>query len=65
MGSTATSCLPSGSNTCPQGFTSSGGDTFANNNVLSIAIEIPKTAIIGANNGVVAYWATTSSQSGQ
>jgi hypothetical protein len=61
-GSTAQSCLPSGANTCPGGFTTSG-DAYANTNVLSIAIEIPKSQLIAANNGIVAYWATTSTAS--
>ena len=64
MGSTAQTCLPSGTNSCPGGFTTSG-DAYANTNVLSIAIEIPKTEISAGNGGVIAYWATTSTESGQ
>ena len=63
MGSTAQTCLPSGTNTCPNGFTA-GTDGLGNTNVLSIAVEIPKFEITAGSNGVVAYWATTSSQSG-
>lgn len=64
MGSTAQTCLPSGANTCPAGFTN-GGDFFAGTNVLSIAIEIPKDQLTAGNGGVVAYWATTSTATGQ
>jgi len=63
MGSTAQTCLPSGSNTCPTGFTA-GTDGLGGTNVLSIAVEIPKFEITAGNTGVVAYWATTSTQSG-
>ncbi len=63
-GSTAQTCLPGGSGSCPGGFTASG-DAFANTNVLSIAVEIPKSEIVAGNNGVVAFWATTSTQSGK
>jgi hypothetical protein len=65
MGSTAQTCLPTGSNTCPSGFTSPGADGLGNSNVLSIAVEIPKFELTAGNNGVVAYWATTSTQSGK
>jgi hypothetical protein len=66
QGSTATTCLPSGADTCPQGFgTAQGTDLFVNTNVLSIVIEIPKFELSGANSGVVAYWATTSTSSGK
>jgi len=74
MGSTAPSCLSGGSAPCPQGFTpaasGASNDTFANSNVLSIVIELPKTALVAGNNGAcgtacpVAYWATTSTASG-
>ncbi len=65
-GSTAPSCLPGGSGTCPQGFNSAPGtDYFANTNVLSIVVECPRTLLAGTGNGVVAYWATTSTTSGQ
>ncbi len=71
MGSTAASCLSGGSSPCPQGFTpATGGDLFANSNVLSIVVEIPRTALALGNNGAcsrpcpVAYWATTSTASG-
>lgn len=58
-------CLPGGANTCPQGFLSPGPDLFANSDVLSIVVEVPKTYIAGQGNGVTAYWATTSTGSGQ
>ena len=61
-GSTAASCLAS---TCPTGFNSGSNDTFANSNVLSIVVEMPKTLVGGGNNNVVAYWATTSTSNGQ
>jgi hypothetical protein len=64
MGSSAQTCLPSGTNTCPSGFTSPGADGLGNSNVLSIAVEIPKFEISAGNGGVVAYWATTSTESG-
>ncbi len=66
QGSTAPTCLPGGSGTCPQGFNSAPGvDYFANSNVLSIVVEFPRTLIAGTGDGVVAYWATTSTTSGQ
>ena len=64
-GSTAPTCLPSGANTCPRGFPAPGIDYFGNTNVLSIVAEFPKTLIAGSGNGVVAYWATTSTSTGQ
>ncbi len=73
QGSTAPSCLSGGSSPCPQGFSAASGssDTFANSNVLSIVVELPKTALIAGNSGActsttcpIAYWATTSSVSG-
>ncbi len=63
-GSTAPTCLPNGTNTCPNGFTT-GNDFFAQSNVLSIVAEIPKSLLTGGNNGVVAYWATTATGNGQ
>ncbi|GAC1426058.1 MAG: hypothetical protein NVSMB5_20510 [Candidatus Velthaea sp.] len=75
QGSTATSCLKGGSAPCPQGFTPAGSgasnDLFANSNVLSIVVEMPKTSLTVGNGGAcatscpVAFWATTSSASGQ
>ncbi len=65
QGSTAASCLPAGSNTCPNGFNALGTDYFANSNVLSIVVEMPKTLIAGSGSAVVAYWATTSTSNGQ
>ncbi len=73
-GSTAASCLAGGSTPCPQGFTAAAGgsnDLFANSNVLSIVIELPKTSLTIGNGGAcsttcpVAFWATTSTSSGQ
>lgn len=73
QGSTAASCLTTGG--CPQGFTppAAGGsnDLFANSNVLSIVVEIPKSVLTVGNGGActttcpIAYWATTSTTSGQ
>jgi hypothetical protein len=57
------SCYPT---TCPLGFgTGPNADTFASSNVLSIVVEMPRLLIANNGNGVVAYWATTSSKSGQ
>ncbi|HEV3157237.1 MAG TPA: DUF4331 family protein [Candidatus Baltobacteraceae bacterium] len=64
-GSTAASCLPTGSNTCPGGFTNPGTDAFASTNVLSIVVELPKSMLMPNSTGPkIAYWATTSSTSG-
>jgi hypothetical protein len=57
------SCL---SSSCPSGFAAVGTNYFADSNVLSIIVEIPKTLLLnfgGSGNGV-AYWATTSTTSG-
>jgi hypothetical protein len=69
LGSTATGCLPAprGNGTCPQGFNPAGtaSNFFSNVNVLSIVVEIPKSLVIPSGTGpVVAYWATTSTQTG-
>jgi Domain of unknown function (DUF4331) len=67
MGSTAASCLPApvGSGTCPQGFNNPGVDEFADTNILSIVIELPRAALqVGQNGSIVAFWATTSTNSG-
>lgn len=64
-GSTTPTCLPGGSNTCPLGFPAPGTDFFASTNVLSIVAEFPRTLIAGNGNGIVAYWATTSTSNGQ
>jgi len=56
------SCL---STSCRSGFSSPGPDIFAGTDVLSIVVEFPKTYLAGAGNGVIAYWATTSSSNGQ
>ena len=61
---TGQSCLPGGANSCPQGFLSPGPDIYAGTDVLSIVVEFPKTYLAGSGNGVVAYWATTSTGSG-
>lgn len=73
--STAPSCLTGGASPCPQGFTppaaGSSNDLFATTNVLSIVIEMPKIALTVGNGGActttcpVAFWATTSTTSGQ
>lgn len=61
-----TTCLPGGTNACPSGFAVPGVNGFANTNVLSIVIELPKATLIPAGTGPkIAYWATTSSASGQ
>jgi len=64
-GSSAATCLPSGSNTCPGGFSAVGTDFFNNSNVLSIVVEMPKSQLTVNGNSLVAYWATTASQTGQ
>jgi hypothetical protein len=67
LGSTAAGCLPSprGSGTCPAGFNLPGSNFFATTNVLSIVVEMPKSTLIPAGAGpLVAYWATTSTQTG-
>ncbi len=63
-GSTAATCLPGGSGTCPGGFNAVGTDFFNNSNVLSIVVEMPKSDLTGNANNLVAYWATTSTQTG-
>jgi hypothetical protein len=66
-GSTSPSCLPStGSGACPGGFNNPGTDFFANANVLSIVVELPKSLLLPSGSGpIVAYWATTSSATGK
>jgi hypothetical protein len=69
MGSTATGCLPAprGNGTCPLGFNPAGSASnfLANVNVLSVVIEIPKNTLIPTGTGpLVAYWATSSTQTG-
>ena len=67
-GSAATSCLPgTGNGSCPLGFNTAGTavDYFANANVLTFVVEMPKTVLsLNATGSIVAYWATTSTQSG-
>jgi len=58
------SCLSGAAGTCPQGFLPAGPDLFAGTDVLSIVAEFPKTTLAGSGNGVVAYWATTSTENG-
>jgi hypothetical protein len=58
--SSGTSCITAG--TCPAGF-SAGTDLFAQTDVLSIVVELPKIQVVGSS-GVVAFWATTSTVSG-
>lgn len=68
-GSTATSCLPAtfgGNDTCPLGFsdpTIPPVNSQAGTNVLSFVVEMPET-LLEQNGGKIAYWATTSSGSG-
>jgi len=58
-----TSCFPA---SCPSGFGAGpNANTFGSSDVLSIVVEMPRTLIANGGNGVVAYWATTSSKSGQ
>jgi hypothetical protein len=68
QGSTASSCLPTiGNNTCPAGFNppATATDYFANMNVLSIVVEMPMSFLNSGGTGTqVAYWTTTSTQSG-
>ena len=62
-GSGASSCL---SSTCPSGF-GPGTDSFADSNVLSFVVEFPKVSLLGINanaGNIVAYWATTSTSTG-
>jgi hypothetical protein len=64
-GSTAPTCLPGGTNTCPHGFNNPGSDSQANMNVLAIVVEMPRSTLIGSTgNPKVAYWATTGTGSG-
>jgi hypothetical protein len=67
-GSSALGCLPNGgTGTCPQGFNPPGTamDYFGNSNVLSIVVEMPRSLLKPASgNTIIAYWATTSSESG-
>jgi hypothetical protein len=64
MATGGTSCL---STTCPGGFAAAGTNYFANTNVLSIVVQIPKMLLLNLGGGVgdgVAFWATTSSPNG-
>lgn len=67
-GSTAKSCLPTplgGDNSCPQGFNKPGSDTLKGYNVLSLAVELPRTQLEGGNGPKIAYWTSTHTSSGQ
>ena len=65
QGSTAASCLPGAANTCPNGFSNPGTNTFANGNVLSVVVELPKALLETAGNtNVVGYWATSATTTG-
>jgi hypothetical protein len=68
-GSTVQSCLPAGgTGTCPQGFNNPGTDSYASTNVLAIVVEIPKSTLVPTGSttpGRIAFWATTSSVTGQ
>jgi hypothetical protein len=58
-----TSCL---SSTCPDGFTPAT-DYYADSNVLSFVVEMPKALLLGqptSSGSVIAYWATTSTSTG-
>ena len=64
-GSNAPTCLPGGTNTCPQGFPNPGTDSQGNTNVLAFVVEMPRNTLLGPNgNTRVAYWATTSTETG-
>ncbi|MBD5606638.1 MAG: DUF4331 family protein [Candidatus Eremiobacteraeota bacterium] len=57
---TGTSCITAG--TCAAGFTA-GTDLFGATDVLSIVVELPKVDVTGSS-GIVAFWATTSTTTG-
>jgi hypothetical protein len=63
---TTTGCMPSprGNGTCA-GFNAPGSDAFAGYDVLSIVAELPKSMLApSSTQTLVAYWATTSTSSG-
>jgi hypothetical protein len=72
-GSTVQTCLPGGTNTCPDGFggTASGPSVPSNNsqndtNVLAIVVEMPRTELEALDGNMrVAYWATTATETGR
>jgi hypothetical protein len=65
QGSNAPTCLPGGSGTCPRGFPNPGTDSQGGTNVLSFVVEMPRSELhSGLGNTRVAYWATTSSETG-
>jgi hypothetical protein len=67
-GSTAQSCLPSplgGNNTCPQGFNNPGSDALKGFNVLSLVVELPRSALEAGGGPKIAYWASTHTSTGQ
>jgi hypothetical protein len=66
--SSVQSCLPSafgGSASCPLGFNNPGINGQAGTNILSLVIELPKGLLMPNGLGKLAYWATTSTATGQ
>jgi hypothetical protein len=66
--SSTQSCLPTafgGDASCPLGFNNPGTNGYAGSNVLSIVVEVPKTLLMPNGLGKIAYWATTSTATGQ
>jgi len=68
-GSGATSCLPTklgGNGTCNQGFNKAGvaTDTLKGFNVLSLVVEMPRSALQGSSGSKIAFWTTTSTVGG-
>jgi Domain of unknown function (DUF4331) len=66
--SSAQSCLPTafgGNASCPLGFNNPGTNGQAGTNVLSLVIEMPKGLLMPNGLGKIAYWATTSTATGQ
>jgi len=65
QGSNKPTCLPGGTGTCPTGYPNPGTDSQDDTNVLSFVVEMPRTLLYsGSGNSKVAYWGTTSSESG-
>lgn len=66
QGSTAASCLPVlGNGTCPTGFNNPGSDTLRGYNVLSMVVELPRSALQGSTGSKIAYWVSTHTSNGQ
>ncbi len=69
-GSTAPSCLPvklGGNGTCNQGFNVKTGvpsDTLKGFNVLTMAVEMPRSMLQGTSGSKIAFWTTTSTVGG-